>query len=69
MTLTDLEERFPGILWREPVMIKVEGAAESHYGCRVCIALEGIAGRDVIRLPRSLKEWEEHFLDQHGSLK
>ena len=49
-----LRERFPEILWDQPVLVKVAVGPESplasvqRWCCRYCIAAQGMKGADVL---------------------
>lgn len=66
LTLEQCEERMPFINWREPIVMRNTDSTMIHYGCRVCIASDGIKGADVDGLPLSIDAWREHFAAEHG---
>lgn len=55
--VAEFEARYPEIEWRTPLRVN-----DRYYGCRVCIALFGLKGSDVDKLPRTHQEWKLHFL-------
>jgi hypothetical protein len=62
--VAELENAHPQIRWREPVQISVGGM--KTLCCRVCIALEGIAGADVEEKGfDSYEDFEEHWRAFH----
>lgn len=57
---SELKQRYPWIEWDEPILVN------GRFGCRYCIAQKGLNGRDVPRLPNSLKDFQEHLKEVHG---
>jgi len=55
----DLESAYPDITWKEPLPIRTEEA--SGLGCRYCIALYGVHGRNISRLSQSRQEFDLHM--------
>lgn len=64
MSVEDLLARYPEIPWYEPVLI--QHPAGVFYGCRICIALEGLHGSAMEDVPTSPDEWIEHMAVVHG---
>jgi hypothetical protein len=67
MTAEDLVRLYPHIPWYEPVIIHRSDTGIERYGCRICIALDGLAGKDVPDLPETPDEWIEHMAIVHGA--
>jgi len=66
--LEDLEAAFPGIAWRTPARITVPGFVVGAMCCRVCIAEQGIVGREVASKSfDSLTQFERHLEDVHDA--
>lgn len=63
MTEAELEQTFPEIPWREPLPVTTPGA--SGLACRFCIALYGLKGSNVGRLPQTAEEFAEHMEALH----
>lgn len=61
-----LARRYPDIPWREPIPVQVPGLGAAALGCRICIALRGMAAQDVPSLPRTQTEFEQHLATEHG---
>lgn len=60
-----LERQYPYIDWRNPVMVKLaEGGAE-RYGCRLCIAIYGLKGSQVVDLPPDEAAFRKHMKEVH----
>lgn len=66
MTEAELAARYPAIPWRTPILVKRTDGADG-YGCRFCIALYGLKGSDIHRLPQTIGEWEEHMALLHAA--
>lgn len=45
----ELRERFPEILWDQPVPVSVVGASIYRHACRYCIAMYGLVGTEVTK--------------------
>jgi AhpD family alkylhydroperoxidase len=59
MTETELEQRYPWIAWREPIPIS---AGSAHgLGCRFCVAMHGLQGKNVGHLPQTPEEFAFHM--------
>jgi hypothetical protein len=56
---------FPEIKWGEPVEVTVPDVAHG-YACRVCIAKNGLKGRQVKGLPRDRDTVVRHILQAHA---
>lgn len=65
MTPQELEQVYPVIPWREPLMVLQPGAPDYYYACRICIAQRGLQGRGVPLLPKTRAEFEAHFVEAH----
>lgn len=66
MNADDLVRLYPHIPWYEPVLIhRTDGV--TRFGCRICIALEGLGGKDVPDLPETAEAWIEHMAVVHGA--
>lgn len=63
--LERLEAAHDWIPWRSPTKVIVPSLGEG-LGCRVCIAVNGIRGVDVVSLPQSPEAFAAHFLEAHG---
>lgn len=61
-----LLEHYPDIPWYEPVLIQ-HASGKTFYGCRICIALEGIRGSAMDDVPATPDEWIEHMAVVHGA--
>jgi hypothetical protein len=59
LPLDVLEKQFPSFRWREPM--PVETRLGSGLGCRVCIANDGLRAAEVLRLPQTREDWDDHF--------
>lgn len=59
----ELRSRYPEIPWDQPVQIHLT-SSEAFWCCRICIALEGVSARNLIRgnVPFAFRE-REHCLD------
>lgn len=64
MSEADLRGRFPTIPWREP--LRVVTADAEGLACRFCVALYGLAGGDVTRLPQTREEFDAHMGSFHA---
>lgn len=65
ITERHLEIQFPLVPWREPLSAQcVDGT--SGFACRFCIALKGLRGQDIGKLPQTLSEFREHQRSEHG---
>lgn len=60
-SLEQLEARFPGIRFREPLIVNGDRLA-----CRVCIANQGLLGSEIPKLPTELADFHAHMLEFHG---
>ena len=64
MPIEMFEQRWPTIPWREPINVcgwTHDGVAISRFACRICLALNGLKGQDVERLPTRLEEIQRHI--------
>lgn len=59
----DLEQRYPVIPWREPIRVALGNGM--HFGCRFCIALHGLKGSDVDKLPTDSDSVRRHIKECH----
>lgn len=59
-------DHFPSIRWRKAVYVERIGDGAWGYDCRLCIAKDGLRGRDVENLFKSKAEHAEHVRDFHG---
>lgn len=66
MTVEDLVRLYPDIPWYEPVIIQ-HTSGGTFFACRICIALEGLAGSDMSGVPETPDEWIEHMAVRHGA--
>lgn len=73
MTDPDREARARAIVrlydfvdWRSPVRITVPGVGR-RWACRLCIALDGLRGEDVARLPFTRELAALHVEQSHAS--
>jgi hypothetical protein len=73
--LADLEERYPGIPWREPLTATVVPETNRErwegFACRVCIAEKGLRGADVLAGQSDAafeteEEFRAHFAARHA---
>jgi len=60
----ELELLYPWIDWREPVQINTTSGS-SGLGCRFCTALRGLKGSEVLKLPQTPEEFENHMKTVH----
>lgn len=60
----ELERRWPDWPWREPLHVSRPDGAEG-WACRICVALHGLRGRDVGKLPSSPAAVLEHIDREH----
>ena len=65
--LEQLEQRYPWIMWREPLSVKVLGAP-MRYACRVCIALSGLSATEVTDQFRCEETTRQHITAVHVRL-
>lgn len=65
MNVADWESAAPWIDWREPVEVRLMGDDTAHYACRVCIAVVGMRGSDIPRLPTDPEEVRRHMARAH----
>jgi hypothetical protein len=63
MNELDLERNFPGIPWREPIL--VTGADAGGLGCRFCIALTGLKAEEIPGLPQDRAAFTDHMARHH----
>jgi hypothetical protein len=61
----ELERLYPTIAWREPLAVKRFDLRGEFFACRFCIALVGLKGKDVARLPTDREEVRRHIASQH----
>jgi len=66
-TEKELEESFPAIAWREPLPVTIPGIG-SGLACRLCIAMYGLAGKNVKQLPQTSQEFDEHMALLHAEV-
>ncbi len=66
MTEAELRRSYPEIKWDEPLPVTVPGVGRG-LACRICIALQGLTGRDVPSLPQDARGFAEHLASAHGS--
>lgn len=64
MTDTELEKQFLLIKWREPILIVVADGTKG-FGCRFCIAHNGLRADEVAALPQSASEAVRHIGSAH----
>jgi hypothetical protein len=58
---------FPQVPWREPLHVTVNGVGATPFGCRLCIAIRGLKGRDVGSLPQTREEFDKHMAERHAA--
>lgn len=68
MSESDLERSFPWIDWTEPVLVSTFQGAHG-FGCRYCIGMFGLKGREVKDLPKTEEEFNQHLSSKHGKLR
>lgn len=69
MTLErQLVERFPQTKWTEPLPTRTLGGS-SGLACRFCIAIHGLRGCDVAKLPQTVEEFDAHIREKHGVIQ
>ena len=56
----ELVQLLPAIDWIEPLPIQTFDG-KSGLGCRFCIAIVGLQGRDVAKLPQTREEFDAHM--------
>jgi hypothetical protein len=55
---------FPALPWLEPVAVSLFGG-ERHYGCRLCLARNGLHGKRVHALPTDIEVVRKHIAESH----
>lgn len=61
----ELRQAFPDITWDMPIMLSVIGDETQHYGCRLCIARNGLSAQRIPELPTTLEGFVEHWVKVH----
>jgi hypothetical protein len=64
----DLERRFPSIPWRTPISLGtlVPHSKTTDFGCRYCIAMNGLRVADFTSHPQNAEEFKKHLRIEHG---
>jgi hypothetical protein len=60
-----LEKSYPWIDWRKPLPVSVMETEAKGIGCRFCIAMHGMKGWEVHKLPQTETEFAEHMRTIH----
>lgn len=63
MTVEELEDQYPWVHWREPVLVSLP--ARTGITCRVCVANLGLTASQTDRLFDDQDEFEAHFAEHH----
>lgn len=58
------ETTCPWIPWRQPVTVETP-SARTDFACRFCIAMLGLRGEDVGKLPATREEFDRHMASNH----
>jgi len=63
----ELRTNFPWIKWDEPVMVSsLSASGIKYFGCRFCIAMRGLRGKDIENLPKTRQEYNLHVKTYHS---
>lgn len=65
LSLAVLEQRWPWIEWREPLLVHQLNNVDAHWACRICIALRGLKGKEIPSLPRDPELVRAHIRKEH----
>lgn len=61
-----IEQRFPGIPWRQPIAISVGNTTK--LVCRLCIMAYGLKAAEINHIPYAFnteEEWQDHMQREH----
>lgn len=61
----EYEQRWGAIPWRTPLPVQWAADGRTYYACRFCIALRGLKGKDVGKLPRLAGDVMMHIALEH----
>lgn len=61
----ELEEQYPDIKWREPVILVGIHTGTQRFGCRFCIAMHGLKAGELFKLPLVAEAIERHIEKEH----
>lgn len=61
----ELEQAYPWIPWRTPIMVAVLGGVAHRFGCRLCIAHRGLHAAHADGLPATQEEFDRHMTEEH----
>jgi len=67
VTLQELRQRFPRILWTTPVHINLVDGSASGFACRICIAKYGLHADEVKDLWATEAAALAHIQTAHGA--
>jgi hypothetical protein len=63
-TFDELCARFPEWAWDEPLPVETPNSGQ-RYGCRICIANNGLRAREVFELPTDPQVIVDHLREVH----
>lgn len=58
-------ERWPEIEWRKPIKVTRTTDGAWGYGCRICIGMFGMAGKDIHNLTQDPDVIVRHIAEMH----
>jgi hypothetical protein len=65
VTVAELLSLYPLVEWRAPLPIMQAANGPEHFGCRICIAQNGLSGLDVPSLPTTQEVFDAHMKSAH----
>lgn len=66
MSETELEQRFPAIPWRSPLLMQAMDSEVFGFACRYCIAQRGFKADEIAALPKTEAEVIAHIREAHS---
>jgi hypothetical protein len=60
-----MQHNYPAYEWGVPLPVSLIGGGAQHYCCRLCVAYEGLKGRDVESLPTDPAVVRKHINENH----